>query len=64
MSRSNSEGSDTPDPACAQRLGGQHLRGIHQIATDLLPEPSGVGAGVPQPFSSVHPAVRSVKSLS
>lgn len=59
----SSESSDTADPACAQRPSGQHLWGIHQITSDLLPESSGVCPSVPQPFPSVYSAVRSVSHI-
>lgn len=56
----SSESSDTSGPACPPRYCGQHLWGIHQIASDLLPESSGVCASVPQPFPGVYSAARSV----
>lgn len=56
----SSEGRNPADTACAQRPGGQHLWGIHQIETDLLPESSGVCPSVPQSFPSVYSAARSV----
>lgn len=55
---SSSESGDPADAACAQGHRGQHLRGIHQVASDLLPEPSGVGPSLTQPLPSVHPAAR------
>lgn len=58
-----SESSHTADPACTQRLGRQHLRGIHQITSDLLSESPRVRASVPQHFPGVYSAARSV-SLS
>lgn len=58
-----SESSDTADPACAQRHCRQHLWGIHQVTSDLLPESSGVCPSVPHPFPSVYSAARSVSHL-
>lgn len=59
----SSESGDTADPACAQRPSGQHLWGIHQITSDLLPESSGICPSVPQPFPSVYSAARSVSLI-
>lgn len=56
----SSEGCNPADTACAQRPSGQHLWGIHQIKTDLLPESPGVCPSVPQSFPSVYSAARSV----
>lgn len=55
-----SESSHAADPARTQRLGRQHLWGIHQIASDLLSESAGVRTSVPQHFPSIYSAARSV----
>lgn len=55
-----SESGHPADSAYPQRHCGQHLRRIHQITSDLLPESSGVCPSVAQPFPGVHPAPRSV----
>lgn len=52
--------SDTADATCPQRHRGQRLGRVHQITPDLLSEHPGVCPSVPQPFSSVYSAVRSV----
>lgn len=53
-----SENSAAADPACAQRHREQHLRGIHQITSDLLPESPGVCPSVTQPLPSFYSAAR------